>query len=873
VGFTLTAVASGTATITASSYNVTSPTLSVTVAANINASAVVSGSHVETYNTVSLASTPQAAVSVTITSSNPAIATVSKSAGTVGSASITYTGVTDTSALAVFVQGQAVGSTTYTVTATGYATSTQSLTVQPAGFYLVSGSFSTTNLSSATNLQLNVAILDPATLNTTGYNVEVNPDLQPLSVSIASSNTTVGTTTAAGFTTNQYAYGSFTPSTAGTSTLSVTEPSGFTQPANYGGITATVTQAVITSSDITSGVNMESYNSFSLAQNPAGATTFTVTVANPAIAKISADDTAVGSGTITFNNVTSGGNFYYAVQGQAVGTTTVTVSGAGYSPVTNTITVDPSGVYFGAPSTTTTTFSSPTSVQYSVSILDPNSLAPIGPYAKVSPGVRPLTVAVNSSNTNVITTVNPTFNTDNYVYANITPAGTAGTATLTITQPSGFTTPSFNATLAVTVTAPGIGDASVTSSYKTEVYTSTYLGASPPSGQTVTLTVGNTAIAKIAPNSSTVGSGTMTFNNVTDTSRLYFWVQGQSVGSTTVTISSPGYATQTSTLAIEPTGFLIGTGDFTTTTLSGDSQVSVYIAALDPNTGNPGFFPTLNPDAGTVNVGVTSTNTAVGTITNPYAFTPGTTTVNGNFTPHGSGNTTLTIVPPAGFATSSYHGSVGVTVTPGTISYGGDITVGSHLQTTNYFNLNQTPPSPETVTLTIADTSVAVLSTDPTVIGSGTITYTLSDTSRPYPYIQGKAQGSTTVTISAPGYTTVTFNVSVERAGVVVGTGNTTVSAGGATYNFDVETVSLRADGYIDNYMPISPDIAPLNVSFTSSNPSAGSAATISIPVDSRFYHSNTFTSGSAGQTTITVQQPSGFATSQQEQSFTVTVQ
>jgi hypothetical protein len=150
--------------------------------------------------------------------------------------------VSSTSVGTVFVQGRGVGNATLTVQATGYTNATGDVTVNPSGFYFNTSSFSTTAAAANTTLDLRAARLDPITLNV----VTIQPVRGGLTVDVAvtSSNTAVGTIVgspasfASGTSSNFSVL--FNPATAGSSTLTVQTPPGFSPPSNGREITATV---------------------------------------------------------------------------------------------------------------------------------------------------------------------------------------------------------------------------------------------------------------------------------------------------------------------------------------------------------------------------------------------------------------------------------------------------------------------------------------------------------------------------------------------------------------------------------------------------------------------------------------------------------
>jgi len=198
---------------------------------------------------ISLAATPPNPVTVTVTVSSTAVATiVSSTTPTVeGSNTVTFTNVSSTFVGTILVQGRAAsGTTTVTAQAAGFADGTMTVTATPSGFTLINlGNFTTTTTGANATLQITPARLNPSTLN-----FELNQAVRggfTISVPVTAvdqSGSGVGVITVSplAFTANQSAQiTAFDPVNVGTSLISVGVPSGFARPSNFRQITATVT--------------------------------------------------------------------------------------------------------------------------------------------------------------------------------------------------------------------------------------------------------------------------------------------------------------------------------------------------------------------------------------------------------------------------------------------------------------------------------------------------------------------------------------------------------------------------------------------------------------------------------------------------------
>src|SRR5690606_1824119 len=153
---------------------------------------------------------------------------------------------------------------------------------------------------------------------------------------------------------------------------------------------------------------------------------------------------------------------------------------------------------------------------------------------------------------------------------------TAGTTTITLTQPTGYTTPNNgHATLTINVTAPAItlNNVSVGEDLQTSHYT--VLGVVPLEPTDVTVTVASETTAVLSTDAATAGTKSITIQDVTNTSAQWFSVQGLAKGSTTVTVSAPGYADTTATITVLDSGFQLSTGTLNTTTFSPNSNIHI----------------------------------------------------------------------------------------------------------------------------------------------------------------------------------------------------------------------------------------------------------------------------------------------------------
>ena len=692
--------ASGTSTISVStptgfSTPSTGQQITATVTApNITIGSVTVGRDLQTTVSITLGAAPPSAVDVTVTSNNDTTAKITTIADKAqdGRTTVTLQNVTSISAGSIVVQGRAIGSTTLTVTASGYNTATATVTVNPAGFRLGTTNFSTTTFSGNTAVNINADVLNPATLAPLGIQQEVRGGLAGIVVPISSSTPTVGTivTNDANHTpitqvvfdggTGATRTAAFDPAASGTSTISVSTPTGFSTPSTGQQITATVTAPNITIGSVTVGRDLQTTVSITLGAAPPSAVDVTVTSNNDTTAKITtiADKAQDGRTTVTLQNVTSISAGSIVVQGWAVGSTTITVRAAGFNDGTATVTVNPAGFRLGTTNFSTTTFSGNTAVNINADVLNPATLAPLGIQQEVRGGLAGIVVPISSSTPTVGTIVTNDANhtpitqvvfdggTGAARTAAFDPAA-SGTSTISVSTPTGFSTPSTGQQITATVTAPNITIGSVTVGRDLQTTVSITLGAAPPSAVDVTVTSNNDTTAKITTLAARTQDGgtTVTLQNVTTSSAGSIVVQGWAIGSTTLTVTAPGYNPATATVTVDPSGFYIQSpGSFTTTTTSANRLIVVAPARLNPVTLNFVTPQDVRGGLDVVTVPISSSNTNVGTIIGTLQFNPGASTATVSFDPLAVGITTISIGTPAGFATPSNLQQITATVNP-----------------------------------------------------------------------------------------------------------------------------------------------------------------------------------------------------------------
>ena len=164
---------------------------------------------------------------------------------------------------------------------------------------------------------------------------------------------------------------------------------------------------------------------------------------------------------------------------------------------------------------------------------------------------------------------------------------------------------------------------------------------------------------------SAAGRSTLVFTNVTSTFVGTIYVQGQGLGTTTITETAPGYTDGQGGVTVNPSGFTYyGNPNFNLNAAGGaPSTQNVYACVLNPGTLTVyNFNYGINPGFGNVSVPVTSADpTIASVVTSPLVFGAGVGAVNVSVQPVASGTTTINIgTPTTGFSTPSQYTSATV---------------------------------------------------------------------------------------------------------------------------------------------------------------------------------------------------------------------
>jgi hypothetical protein len=717
------------------------------------------------------------------------------------------------------------------------------------------------------------AMLTPATLAYAG-NQALRGGLT-VNLDVTSSDTAVGTITTSPVEFAGGAFSAFTasnPAASGTSTIALGTPAGFSTPNNFQQITATVTAPNISFSNVTVGRDLQVAVSVTLDSAPPSPVDVTIQSNAAGTVTVSNDAALAGTDTIVFEGVSSTfvGTIY--VQGRAIGSTTVTAQAEGYNPRSASVQVQPSGFILNTSSFTTNTFQANTSIQVLPAILNPTTLQ----YAGNQPVRGGLTVNVpvtsSDDNVGVITTSPLAIGPNSFSGSTAFDPKAAGEALITVGVPTGFQQPANFTQITATVTAPSINIGNFTIGRDLQVQTSVSLAATPPSPVTVTVRTNAPGVATISQAGNLEGGQTIVFTNVTTANVGTIFIQGRSLGTTTITAEAAGYNDGTGNVTVNPSGFIFNTSSFTTNLFAGNSALTILPSVLDANlnyAGNQAVRGGL-----TVNVPLVVANPSVGVLTaNPVAVGANSFSGATAFDPVGIGSTQITLGTPAGFSTPGNFQVITATVQAPAI-FIGNVTVGKDLQEQRSVTLESAPPSPVTVTVRTGSALVATISENAALAGGDTITFTnVTGTFVGTISVQGRSVGTTSLTAEATGYAPSTNTVTVDPSGFLTFTGDFTTTAGAG--NTNVAVFPVRLDPVTLNYASNQSVRGGLTVDVpvTSSNTNVGTITNGLLSFQAGMFSANTaFDPNAPGITTITVGVPTGFSMPSNFRQITATV-
>ncbi|MCP4331016.1 MAG: hypothetical protein GY785_00045 [Gammaproteobacteria bacterium] len=541
---------------------------------------------------------PAGGLTISFTSSNPSIATVTPSVFIAEGLQVP--------AANPKIAGLLLGSVTITGTATGFAPDSRIATVT------LDSNFSPANLSVIESATQNITLQISAPAPAAGLTFNLGTD--DAGIATVPATATVG----AGQTSVQIVVSGIA---VGATTLR----------ANSAGLaeaTASINvnpMPAINLGNTTVGDDLQIGLSGSLGLvAPAGGVLVTLTSSDPTKVLLSNSRSSAGGASINVQ-VNAGSSFistFYVQSLTDTGTVTITTTAPGYATDTSSVTSVPSGFWFNSSNFTRDVFTSNVSIQVRSTRLSPGTLTRAQDQ-EIRGGHSVNLDLTNSDNTTGTLTVNPlVFNGGggNAVNTAFDPLS-AGTSTIGIVQPSGFDVPSnVNQSIVGTVTAPNITMNNVTVGKDLQISTFILLSNAPPSPVDVTLTIDDSSVALLSKDSATAGSASVTFNAIATTSVGSVYVQGLTLDSAQVTVQAAAYNDDTATVTVNPSGFWFNANSFTVDVAASNRSVNLRSTRLTPGTLTRSQDQAIR-GGHSVSVDLTNSDAAVGALTiNPVVF-------------------------------------------------------------------------------------------------------------------------------------------------------------------------------------------------------------------------------------------------------------
>lgn len=860
---TITGVAFGSATVTASGPGYVSASQIVQVSAVLsftpNSSTIGTGGSQNL--TLSISSASSSAIVVSLSSTNPSVAkvpasvtiaanttsvTVPVTAGTTGAATITASTTTPN-----------IGNGTASITVTTFG----GITVPPTlSVGLGQSSTLTISLSSAApqgGVTVTLSSNDPTKATVSPSSVfipagQTQPAVQPQVTGTGPGSTTI-TATAPGFVSASIAVQ--TTASLSLTPQNITLPNSGTQlvtvtlsgPAPSAGLVVNLTTTTANVISMPSQVTIQpnaTFATFTISAVGTGSTTLSASASVPNVASANDQITVLTAQAIILPaNVTvaPGQSMAFPVTLPTAPTAAVTVTLASSDP--SKVTISPSTVTIAAGQTTPAAQPQVTGVNFGSATIT----AAASGYGTGSQSVKvaaSLSFSTNSTTITGTTTANLTLQLS---------APAAGALTISLSaSPTGIVTLPATVTIAqnassvsVPVTGANIGSTTITASTTapnvasatTGVTVSSSGSISLPSGASVGL--GQSAAFPVTLSSAAPAGGTTVMLSSSNSSVV-------SISPTSVLI--PAGATQPAT-APRITGVAPGSATISasaaTYTSAAQSVAVTASLALTPQTPSIAVGQSQNltltlsgaAPAGGLTFTVISSNPAAATVSSPVTIAAGSTTATIPVTAVAAGTTTITASAPNITSASDV-----VTVTPAvSIIVPANVTVGPGANVTFPVTLATAPKANVTVTLTLSNPALASLNFTSVSFNAGSTTPTRQ------PLLTGISSGSLTITASSPGLTNAVSQVTV-----------------GSTASFSPTSLTIiGTTGTGSLYINLSsPAVTTTTFNLVSSNPSvatvpgtariSASAQTVGFSVTPLSYGTTTITATATGFAPIT---------------------
>jgi hypothetical protein len=430
--------------------------LAVTVTTQqMSCAAVTVGQNLENITSCSLTGAAQSDTTITLTSNDPSkllLATDPSAPGAVVITRIIRAGGSNTTPFYVYGLGNS-GTATFGASGGGF-TATGTVTLAKSGFVLagpfgLGSDFMATSGGAPLDVMVQTALLDAS-----GNYVDTQTLAGGLTaqVTVTSANTAVGTiigSPAVITGANNSANVQFQAATSGTTALTAVTPAGYTTPAQFATINATVGQPkIVIDSGNTIGKNLERPGTIILlgAAAPANGLAVHLTVTT-GLVSLSTTGTDAGFNSIDVTIPAGQSSGTYFMYGLAVsGSATITATASGYTTGTGTETLTPSGIVVAGPlGVGFTTFNTPLASGDPTLSISTAQLDTMGNFVQTQAlaGSVPLTLSLTNTDATVGTVpatvpITPGTDTSTVQFHPLK----VGTNTIGVVQPAGgYTSP------------------------------------------------------------------------------------------------------------------------------------------------------------------------------------------------------------------------------------------------------------------------------------------------------------------------------------------------------------------------------------------------------------------------------------------------
>jgi hypothetical protein len=692
----------------------------------------------------------------------------------------------------------------------------------------------------------------------------------------------------AGLTVNSYSgVISGTPTAVGTTNVVITVTDLSSPPLQASAtIPLTVTLAagsgLITVSSVSVGQNLQV--PISITFTPALTTSQSVTISSSDPTQILLGSSgAVGSGSITSNQGPASTIETYV---QAVGTpgsvVTILVTAGGYANGVGTVTIANSGFVLSGPNgiggAVNTYLGITTPLTIYAAKLDSSN------YFAESEEVRagysynvPLTSSATSVGNVSASTVVVSGGASSAAVNFVASTTTTGTSIVSVVYPLAQSTqPAVGASLFVTVQPSGLipFSATIGNNLQADVTVSRVGNTSTAPQVTITSLDPTRLLFSTTPTGNAGGapasaSITVTFGvNQTISPDFYAHAYGSS-GTVSYTVSNASYGSVTSNVTLAPSGLVIqvpGGGDTSFTMSPGPTPATLLIetASLDLS-GNPLALQAVAYGVSISAAVAAPANSPVGAVTaSPVAINTGAYSASTSFLAAAVGTTSIT-ASAGGYA--SWTVSVTVQNNSFILFSDGSTTIGQFLETTGSVSLFPAPAVGLKVTLQsnssllqLATSSNGIDCSSPGPWSAQIVLTVVAGQQVPLYCIESLgSSGAPTYTVSATGYNPATdTGLTLVPSAIVFYPGsNTQVSLAGGAQVFVLASVQLDSSGNVDSGS-LQSLATPATVTFSNTNPSAGTFATVTFPAGT-YLANATFTPSAISSNTVTINQPSGF--------------